>query len=122
MTDKAIKQIVDHCLDGAVDLHVVIGPPTWQPADNAEGRRWYLTIATSGPDGFRADQVICDDLETTERARLAIFAELIARRPRVAHDVDDELAMARLCEVLWPGERITQLRQNVERERSGRPH
>jgi len=35
----------------------------------------------------------------------------------VIHDCDDELQMARLCEILWPCERITDLRKAVERER-----
>ena len=121
MTDKAIKQVVDHCLAGAVDLQVVIGPVTWQPADTAEGRRWYFMIATCGADGFRADQVIADTRRATRRARRAVIVALVARRPRLIHDVDDELEMARLCECLWPGERIAQLRRAVERERAGLP-
>jgi hypothetical protein len=29
--------------------------------------------------------------------------------------------MAKLCEALWPGERITRLRKQIEAERSGSP-
>jgi hypothetical protein len=36
--------------------------------------------------------------------------------PLVIIDIDDELKMARLCEALWPGERVTRLRKGVEAE------
>lgn len=115
---ETIAAVVDHVLAGAVDLHVVVGPVTWQLADCAEMQRFYFTVATCGADGFRCDQVIGGDRRATLCARLAVSAALAARRPRVVHDLDDELEMALFCELLWPGARITQLRQAVERERS----
>ncbi|MGE0660438.1 MAG: hypothetical protein AB7O63_13145 [Reyranellaceae bacterium] len=114
---ESLAQVIDHCLAGAVDLHVIIGPATWQPADTTEGRRWYFTVATCGPDGFRCDQVVCGSRPDTERGRSAFMVAMMARLPRVIHDTDDELYMARLCESLWPGERISRLRRGVERER-----
>jgi hypothetical protein len=32
--------------------------------------------------------------------------------------MEDELDMARLCEAIWPGERITNLRKEIEAERA----
>jgi hypothetical protein len=40
------------------------------------------------------------------------------RRPLVIHSMDDELQMAKWCEMLWPGERITKLRKGIEAERA----
>jgi hypothetical protein len=39
----------------------------------------------------------------------------------VVHSVDDEVDMARLCEELWPGERISETRREVEAEYASRP-
>ncbi len=39
------------------------------------------------------------------------------RRPVVLHTFDDELDMARWCEKMWPGETITGIRKDIERER-----
>ena len=38
--------------------------------------------------------------------------------PILIHDTDDELYMAKFCEMLWPGDRITQVRKAVEAERA----
>lgn len=32
--------------------------------------------------------------------------------------MDDELDMARWCEAMWPGEKITRIRKQLEQERS----
>jgi hypothetical protein len=77
-------------------------------ASGASARRWYFCISTCGPDKqVRVDSVT---LAGTEPAAMA-------GRPnqalRVSHD---EIAAARLCEAVWPGERITALRQTVEAE------
>jgi len=56
------------------------------------------------------------DLDTMERTRTALIKRLVTYPPRVIHDVDDVVVAVRLCEQLWPGKRITALRQAVEAE------
>ena len=117
-----IADALDHPLGKATDINVVVGPVQWHP--HAEGPRWYFMVATCGPDGFRCDKLDVEgDADEADDVRAALFGALIQRRPLVVHDTDDELYMARLCETLWPGERITRLRQGVELERAqeGKP-
>ena len=112
---SSFKEFVDLCLADRADNHVVVGPLCWHPNDSG-GKDWYVIVATSGAeDGFRHDQIVVPDGDPSYRA--AVLRELCQRRPLVIHDCDDELYMARLCETLWPSERITDLRKAIERER-----
>jgi len=112
---SSFKQFVDLCLAGKNDIHVVVGPLCWHPNDSG-GKDWYVTVATSGAEhGFRHDQIVVPDGDPSYSG--ALLLELYQRRPLVIHDCDDELQMARLCEILWPCKRITDLRKAVERER-----
>jgi hypothetical protein len=111
------EEIVNHVLCGANDINVVIGPLRWQPSDGASGKEWYFIVATSEKGrGFRCDAVFGD-----AEARTTLIAAFIPHRPLVIHDMADELDMARLCETLWPGERITRIRKGIEVERGIRP-
>jgi hypothetical protein len=70
---------------------------------------------------FRTDTVTVDlswgeGLDGAEAARASFLRMLVTRKPLVIHEVEDEVTMARLCERLWPGERVTKLRQAVEDE------
>jgi hypothetical protein len=123
----AFEQIASHVLAGTNDMHVVIGPLLWQPSDGTEAKRWYFIIATSEAGrGFRCDKI---EVKTDEREqmRASVIFALVRRRPIVIHDMGDEVSMARLCETLWPGPRIAQIRQQIEadyaaRQRPGNPH
>jgi hypothetical protein len=117
--EATVKEVVDYVLRDANDINVVVGPLLWQPSDGVASKRWYFTIATSEEStGFRCDQVMVagDDPEQRERMRLAVFADLVRHRPLIIHDMGDEVAMARMCELLWPGPRIAALRREVEDE------
>jgi hypothetical protein len=63
-----------------------------------------------------ADPSWGDGQEGAEAARAGFLQMLMTRKPLVIHDVGDEVTMARLCESLWPGERVAKLRQAVEAE------
>ena len=43
------------------------------------------------------------------------IAALVRRRPLVVHLMEDELDLAKLCEAIWPCERTSRIRTNVER-------
>ena len=112
---SSFKEFVDLCLADRADNHVVVGPLCWHPNDSG-GKDWYVIVATSGVEhGFRHDQIIVPDGDPSHRS--ALFLELYQCRPLVIHDCDDELYMARLCEILWPCERVTDLRKAIKRER-----
>lgn len=114
---KAVEMVVDRALRDATDVNVVLGPVCWLPGKDGSGaRRWYFTIATSGPEGFRHDSIESDSEDTCDQLRRAVWMALVQRKPRVIHDCDDELYSVRLCETLWPGPRITALRKKVEDE------
>lgn len=104
---------VDHVLRGTDGPHVVVGPMVWRPNDGTTTRSHYFIVATSGAGrGFR-----CDAIHGDAADRLRFLVELTRRRPIVIHDMGDELAMARLCKALWPGERTIAICRAVEAER-----
>jgi hypothetical protein len=103
--------VVDRILAGKNSLHVVVGPLVWQQSEQGK-KEWYFMIATSEEGcGFRCDQIV---LGGHREVYVSLIAELHKRRPIVVHVVLDEVEMARLCEILWPGERISQLCAEVE--------
>lgn len=110
------EEVVTHALEGAIDRQVVLSPLVWQPGKRGS-KVWYFTISTSGADGWRSDMILTGaDQESGEFDRRRIV-EFIERRPFVIHNCDDELYAARLCETLWPGKRITAVREEIEAER-----
>ena len=111
------EEIAAHAVAGASDIHVVVGPMCWQPSDGTTSKVWYFIIATSEPKrGFRCDQIFGD-----EQDRAAVMMALATNhKPVVIHDMDDELAMVRLCEILWPGKRVAKIRAEIEAERKSR--
>jgi hypothetical protein len=112
-----IDLIADECLSDSVDRTLVFGPVV---SNEQLTKGWYFTVASAGQEGFRVDQfIVGDDRETSIQWRSAIkMGLMINRKPLVVIDTDDELEMARLCEALWPGEKITKLRKAVEAERA----
>jgi hypothetical protein len=118
--ERSPEQIADYALRGANSRHVVVGPLLWQSTDGTANKRWYFMLASSGEGrGFRCDMVTVTPDER-EKMRASVIMALIERRPLVIHDVGDEVTMARLCETLWPGPRITRLREGVEAEYASR--
>jgi hypothetical protein len=118
--ERTLKQIVDHVLCGSNDVHVVVGPLAWQPSDGTASKSWYFVVATSEEGrGFRCDQITVA-LDDREGCRTSFILALASRPPCVIHDMADELSAAKLCEMLWPGERITKIREQIEAERRAR--
>lgn len=116
---RAIKEAVRHILRDRADDNVVVGPLCWRPSDGLCAKIWYFSVGTAGKgSGFRCDQMIVEEGVNGHEPRAAFIMALVSRPPIVIHDVDDELHAARLCECLWPGERITKLRERVETERA----
>jgi hypothetical protein len=114
----SVEDFAEYVLRDTTGPEVVVGPVCWRLSDGTTPRRFYFTVATSDAEGFRCDALWTDAEGGALRARLELFAEFIRRGRLVIHDVDDELAMAKLCEALWPGERITAIRKRVEAERA----
>jgi hypothetical protein len=113
--------IISHTLEGTDDSQVVIGPLVRPPL--GKGNDNYFTIATSEAGcGFRVDQITTGDDwgEGIEMRAKTVAAFCGAGKGILVHDTGDELYMARLCETLWPGERITGLRKGIEEERKTR--
>lgn len=117
----AVERFVVHLLDAAISPHVVLGPLVWCPAPGeSAGKLWYFIAAVCGPAGFRCQRLSADDEDLAAEARaltMMVMVDRVPRVPRVLHDMDDELAMAKLCEGLWPSDRTRALRAAVERER-----
>jgi hypothetical protein len=109
------EQIAELALSNATSEHVVIGPIVWLPSDGTSARLFYFTIASCDRGGFRLHKIVVAE-DTAEQDQRDIVAALSCRQAVVVHLVDDELAMARLCEKLWPSPRITALRRAVEVE------
>jgi len=71
--------------------------------------------ARSGPTGFKIRE---DDKALADECRDLMITELVLRRPPLMiHSFDDELAMIRLCEAVFPCERTHSMRAAIELER-----
>jgi hypothetical protein len=121
MIHTKIADVADYVLRDVVERVVVVGPLVWQPSDGRFSKLWYFIVSTCGPGGFRADQVdldgVADDAAEREQVRSRFMQALVRSGSCVIHDVGDELDAARLCEQLWPGPKIAQLRKVIEAER-----
>jgi hypothetical protein len=114
----AFDLIVDHALEESDDINVVIGP-TVHPPFGRDGPDYFIVASSEKDCGFRCDQItIGDGLGDGTKWRNGVIGAFARRKPIAIHDTHDELYMARLCEILWPGERITKLRKVVEAERA----
>jgi hypothetical protein len=117
-----MEETVAATIGDAGEPCVVVGPCCFQPTDGKMSKRWYFSVLTCGPDKqFRTDRVDIDPSwgEGSDGAHAAreSFLEVLATRKSVAVlDASDELTAVRWGESLWPGERITRLRQDMEAE------
>jgi hypothetical protein len=84
------------------------------PLSQRDGAPYFIVAASE--QGFRCDQITVAD----DKDRTAFVADLGKVKGVVVHDLDCELRMAKLCEVLWPGPRISALRKAVEAEQAAK--
>ena len=115
-------KIVEGLLDNIDSPCVVVAPVVWLP--NPDGsKRWLFYICSSEAGrGYRSHGIECQDQETADAVRSSVYFALMQAgigRPGglILHDCDDELGATKLCEKLWPGERIAELRKKLEAER-----
>ena len=110
--NNPLHKIADHITDNSGDGTVVVGPICWQPSDGTSAKIYSFIVATSDRQkGVRFNRITTAGNPGRVRAD---FIMALARRHVIIHDVDDELYMARLCEALWAGERISKIRQGLE--------
>ncbi len=96
--------------------HVIVGPVVWRP--NEAGRRqWYFVLASGDPGFFSVMVGFGDDAELADQCRASALVAFLMRKPIVVHDMDDELAMARLCEAIWPCAKTRKVRAGIQAER-----
>jgi hypothetical protein len=108
---------LDFLVSHAANPTLAVGPLVWQPSVGNSSKHWYFWAGSCDATAeFHATQLVLPDHES-ELLRLTFIAELMARPPLVIHGFDDELIMARWCEALWPGERISRTRRQLEQGR-----
>jgi hypothetical protein len=96
--------------------HVILGPIVWEL--KGDRKRWYFITVTGDAKGARLDQFTAQDKTLCEAVRANLQIALFQlQSPLVVHDMDDELALARLSENLWPSPKTTKLRTDIEAER-----
>jgi hypothetical protein len=122
---STLRRFADSVLHGGGDAPTVtIGPLVWGIEPGHDTKHWYFIVGSADARGnFRTDQLKIekDDKALAEETRAALMLVFIERRPVVMHDFDDELAMARYCEALWPCDKTHRLRASVEQERGPNP-
>jgi hypothetical protein len=114
--DEAARAFLAH----AEDPNILVGPVVWTP-------RWgtYFVIAGGDAQGFFCEQFVLHRSYTPDEcnlARMALIAMLVGGKPHVIHDLSSELEMAKLAEVIWPGERTRAIRMGVEAEDAAHAH
>jgi len=120
---------------------IVVSPMVWFPRQPPGTRDWSFNVSVGGRAGkgrIRWSSINIADLDyepapqihpliaaavdtviaiKRPEARAAIINTL-RQRGATVHDMADELDAIRLCERLWPGPKVTKIRQAVERERA----
>jgi hypothetical protein len=120
---------------------IVVSPMVWFPGPAPGARDWSFNVSVGGRAGkgrVRWFSINIADLDYEPAPQIhpliAAMADTIIaiRRPEArtaiintlrqrgatVHDMADELDAIRLCERLWPGPKVTKIRQAVERERA----
>ncbi len=137
-----IDGLVKLIMKGNDDIHVVVGPWSWLPADRGNGAKdWYFFVSVSKKGQWYSAKIDDPDYQPPGAgptfwlprrcsrprgvvqisrldARSMLKAALVQQKPVVIHDFDDELAMAKFCENIWPGPRISKVRKAIEQERA----
>jgi hypothetical protein len=118
----AVRKFADTVLKGAGHTPTVaIGPVVWAIEGGHDQKHWYFVLGSADKRGrFRVDQfnVGWNDQDFANDCQAAMIAELIGRPPCVIHTFEDELAMIRFCETVWPCAKTRQIRASIEQERA----
>jgi hypothetical protein len=105
------KTIAAWLIDNADDKVFLLGPVVRNPAYGP--KRYFMILSGDEAGACQIDQINVEN----EDGRTAILAELALHRGVVLIDTDDELELAKWGEARWPGERISRIRADLERER-----
>jgi hypothetical protein len=122
--EDGIKAFADYILQGTGNTPTIaISPLVWVIEAGCDTRTWLFHVGSASSAGkFRMDAFQCRaDRDLAERSRIAMMVEFAGRGPVVIHEFDDELRFAEFCETMWPCERTTRIRVDVERERAEDP-
>jgi hypothetical protein len=107
-----------YLLNDSVDRTLLIGPVSWRPSDGTSPRlRYFIVVGCDRTGKTFVDQLAAATEADTMEMRAGLMAALIARRPCVAIDFNDELQMAKWAESAWPCAKITRIREGIEAER-----
>jgi hypothetical protein len=112
-----------YLLDGSVDRTLLFGPVVSRPSDGTSARQWcFIVVGCDRASGeMRHDQLGAETEAEAAALRASVMAALVALRPCVMHDFDDELEMAKWAEAIWPCATITRIREGIETERTASP-
>jgi hypothetical protein len=113
-TEATIEGIAEFILSKSADRIILVGPLVFQPSDGTAAAVRYMMVCTGDEEKeFHCDRVFCHD----EEGRADLISAL-THPGFVINLMDDELEMARLCEALWPCEKISRLKTALEAERA----
>jgi hypothetical protein len=114
---QSVDEIANYILSKAADAQILIGPLIAKMLDDSEPAIPYVVVCSGDEDKqMHCDQIMCHD----EIGRRGLILALVARRrPIVIHDMDDELAMVKLAEVIWPCDKARRIIAATEAERKG---
>lgn len=103
-------------VQGRDDDNIVVGPVR-RNADGSEPESRYFHVGWKRQrSGYYSAQMKVPADEAREMRNRFIALLLSQGQPLVIHDMDDEMAEARLCLALWPSERLRRLVRMMEAE------
>lgn len=108
--DRLVATAVVKVRDGGC-REVLVGPTVWELTPGDHQGRFYFLLGSGGPGGLRVNVVVGHSWSMCERLRAAIVDRLLHTPSASVYDFDDELAMARYAEAIWPDEATTRLRR-----------
>ena len=127
MSGTSMLEVCKITVSKLADNQLVIGPICWKPSDGTVSKNWYFTISGCTAKKCWWTEMVAfppdwQDINLMKVMRADFAINLVAEGTRLSralilHDCDDELYAIRLCELLWPGDRVRKVRQEIERER-----
>jgi hypothetical protein len=105
-----------HLLQDSVDRVLLFGPVVRRPETN-----WYFIVVGCSRTGEVWNDLFGVGSEgATVKMREHLKVALVEKRPCVMIDFDDELEVAGYAEAIWPCQKITRIREQIEAERGAR--
>ncbi len=116
---KRLDKLAKHISSESGDGTIIIGPVVYRIGKDGK-KEWYFVASFCDKKkqftGIGID--VGHDREFGEHIKCSLLVAFTQQRPLCVIDTDCEIEAARMSEKLWPGEMVSKIRAQVEKELS----